>query len=164
MFYNLQTNGLTLFPEKKALSSCFSVTLKCLGIWGSVVLKGWRFYIRYWAFNKKMLCVVQIIVYSTDSRRWKMSLCSAFLSILGSLDIPKCGSPSHLEVPSKWQFFSFCYHWLFYSNSYSTMPRDGMLWIVCLRVVGELMLLLFIVTHEFRRPQTVLVYSGCWGR
>lgn len=135
-----------------------SVKLKCLGIWGSVALKGWRVYIRYWVWDETMLCVVQIIVYLGNSCRWKMPLCSVFSSILGSLGFLKCGSSSHLEVPSKQQFFPSCC-WLFYSNSYSTMPRDGMLWIVCLRAVGELMLLLFIVAHEFRRPQMVLICS-----
>lgn len=30
-------------------------------------------------------------------------------------------------------------------------------------VMGELMLLLFIVTHEFKRPQRVPLCSRCWG-
>lgn len=29
-------------------------------------------------------------------------------------------------------------------------------------VMGELMLLLFIATHELRRPQRVLLCSRCW--
>lgn len=76
---------------------------------------------------------------------------------------------SHLVAVSKWQSFTLWTSvisrslWLLYYNSYSILSCHEMLWIVRLGVMGELMLLLFIVTHEFWRPQRAPLCFRGWG-